>query len=47
VGKEVRVPPPAVEEDDFMPSRKGGFDNMPAEEERSAKDQDSHAIAAD
>jgi hypothetical protein len=37
LGKEVRVQPAAVEEDDFMPSRKRGFDNVPTEEERSAE----------
>ena len=43
LGKEVRVQPAAVEEDDFMPARKRGFDNVPTEEERSAENQDSHA----
>jgi hypothetical protein len=38
LGKKLRVPPAAVEEDDFMPSRKRGFDNVPTEEERSAED---------
>jgi len=38
LGKEARVPPAAVEEDDFMPSRNRGFDNMPTEEERAAED---------
>ena len=42
--KEVRVPPAAVAEDNFMPSRKRCFDNVPTEEERAPKDQDSHAI---
>jgi hypothetical protein len=41
--KEVRVPPTAVEEDDFMPARKRSFDNVPTEEKRPAEDQDSHA----
>ena len=39
LGKEVRVLPAAVEEDDFMPSRNRGFDNVPPEEERAAEDR--------
>jgi hypothetical protein len=46
LGKEVRVPPAAVEQDDFMPSRNRGFDNVPTEEERAAEDQDSHAVGS-
>jgi hypothetical protein len=46
LGKEMRVPPTAVEEDDFMPSRNRGLDDVPTEEERTAEDQDSHAIVA-
>src|SRR2546428_913139 len=43
LGKELRVPSATVKEDDVMASRKRGFDNVPTEEERSAKDEDSHA----
>ena len=46
LGKKVRVQPAAVEEDDFMPSRKCGFDHVSTEEERSAEDQDFHATGS-
>ena len=42
--EKVRVALAAVKENDVMAAGERGFDNVPTEEERAPKDQDSHAI---